>query len=209
MATDIDEPDDIARRKIPKQQRAVVTADAIIEATRQIIVKEGFKKATTNRIAELAGVSVGSLYQYFPNKQAIVRTLIQHTVARAAARVRTTLRDLMDMPLQPALREIMTMLVEVYKENDFILFRILEQVPELKGYTLNLAIEVHTYSTNLAFMEQHRAEIVVDDLHTALLLIERAVISNIENFLAQNQTGISEDRLIEELTRMTYNYLTR
>lgn len=208
MATQFEHPVDVSRRKSPKQERAVATAEAIVEATRQIIVNEGFKKATTNRIAELAGVSVGSLYQYFPNKQAIVRTLIEETVNNAATKVRVTLRDLMDMPLKSALREIMSMLVDIYKENDFILFRILEQVPELKEYTTHLAIEVHTYSTNLAFLEQHQADLAVEDLHTALLMVERAVISNIECYLAQNPTGITDDQLIDELTRMTYHYLT-
>jgi AcrR family transcriptional regulator len=207
------EPDkataEVARRKSPKQQRAIVTAEAIIQATQQIITKDGFKAATTNRIAEVAGVSVGSLYQYFPNKQAIVRTLIQETVTKAAARVRVSLRELMDEPLEPALRRIMSMLLEVYKENDFILFRILDQVPELKDFTQNLAIEIHTHSTNLAFLEQHQADLTVDDIPTSLLLIERATIHNIECFLAQNPTNISEEQLIDELTRMTLNYLTK
>ncbi|OCC25737.1 TetR family transcriptional regulator [Croceicoccus estronivorus] len=199
---------DVDRRKDPKQQRAVVTAEAITQATQQIIIREGFKKATTNRIAEVAGVSVGSLYQYFPNKQAIVRTLIQETVTKAAMRVRTLLRDLMDEPLEPALRQIMTLLLEIYKENDFIIFRILDQVPELKEYTNNLAIEIYTYSTNLAFLEQHQADLTVTDIKTSLLLIERATIHNIEYFLAHNPTNMTEEQLIDELTRMTLNYLT-
>ena len=91
MASQSKAVDDVSRRKSPKQQRALATADAIVQATQQIIVKDGYKAATTNRIAETAGVSVGSLYQYFPNKQAIVRTLIQETVTNAAVRVRGTL----------------------------------------------------------------------------------------------------------------------
>lgn len=199
----------VARRKSPKQQRAVMTADAIIQATQQIILKDGFKAATTNRIAETAGVSVGSLYQYFPNKQAIVGTLIQETVTAAANRVRTTLRDLMDAPLEPALRNIMSMLLAVYKENDFILFHILDEVPELKDFTKNLAIEIYTHSTNLAFLEQHKADLKVRDLHTSLLLIEQATIHNIECFLADNPTNIGEEQLVDELTRMAYNYLAK
>lgn len=200
---------DIGRRKDPKQQRAVITAAAITQATEQIIIREGFKNATTNRIAEVAGVSVGSLYQYFPNKQAIVRALIDETVSKTAARVRETLRNLMDQPFEPALRQIMTMLVDIYKENHFILFRISDQVPELKKYTKSLAIETYTHSTNLAFLEQHQDEILVSDLRTALLIIERATIHNIEYFIAENPTNISEEQLIDELTRMAVNYLTK
>ena len=208
MASQSKAVDDVSRRKSPKQQRALATADAIVQATQQIIVKDGYKAATTNRIAETAGVSVGSLYQYFPNKQAIVRTLIQETVTNAAVRVRGTLRDLME-PLEPALRQIMTMLLEVYKENDFILFHILDEVPELKEYTQNLAIEIYTHSTNLAFLEQHQHELKVRDLKTSLLLIERATIHSIECYLDKNPTNITEEQFIDELTRMALNYLAK
>lgn len=200
---------DVGRRKNPKQQRAVATAEAITQATEQIILQEGFKNATTNRIADVAGVSVGSLYQYFPNKQAIVKALIEATVAKAAARVRERLRSLMEEPLASALHQVMALLLEIYKEHHFILFEILDQVPELKQYTSNLAVEVYTHSTNLAFLEQHQAELTVSDLRTALLLIERATIHNMEYFLTQNPTGIGEEQLVDELTKMAVNYLTK
>src|SRR3569833_3611546 len=59
-------------RKDASQDRSRATVDALIEATARILVREGFDKASTNRIAEKAGVSVGSLYQYFPCKEALV-----------------------------------------------------------------------------------------------------------------------------------------
>ena len=60
------------QRRPPKQARAHATREAIFGATAQILEAEGEARLTTNRIAEVAGVSVGSLYQYFPNKQAIL-----------------------------------------------------------------------------------------------------------------------------------------
>ena len=59
-------------RKLPRQDRSRATVDAILEAAARVLVKEGFERTTTNRVAEAAGVSVGSLYQYFPNKEAIL-----------------------------------------------------------------------------------------------------------------------------------------
>ncbi|WP_321393852.1 TetR/AcrR family transcriptional regulator [Emcibacter sp.] len=200
---------EFSRRKMPKQERALATAEAITQATQQLIIKEGYENATTNRIAKAAGVSVGSLYQYFPNKQAIIKTLIQETVNDAAAQIRNQLRDLMEVPLESALHQIIALLFQIYKENAFILIQIIEYVPEMKDFTKNIKLDIYTYSTNLAFLEQHQDEITVTDYPTALLLIVRSTVHNIECFLTESTTDMTEEQLVNELTRMAVNYLTK
>jgi AcrR family transcriptional regulator len=63
-------------RKVPRQARAVATVDAVLEAAALIIERDGYDGYTTNAVAQQAGVSIGSLYQYFPNKDALTRALI-------------------------------------------------------------------------------------------------------------------------------------
>lgn len=58
-------------RKTPSQERARATVDAILQAGAYILIKDGWEKFTTNRVAERAGVNIASLYQYFPNKESI------------------------------------------------------------------------------------------------------------------------------------------
>ena len=65
----------IGLRKQPVQRRAVQTVDAILEAAAYILVRDGWERFTTNRVAERAGVNIASLYQYFPGKEAIVAEL--------------------------------------------------------------------------------------------------------------------------------------
>lgn len=74
-------------RRQPRQSRARFTCDAILTATAQILETQGEAALTTNAIAERAGVSVGSLYQYFPNKDAILIEIARRETARFAARV--------------------------------------------------------------------------------------------------------------------------
>jgi AcrR family transcriptional regulator len=72
-------------RKRPRQARSQSTFDAIVEAAARILAEDGGRRLTTNRIAARAGVSVGSLYQYFPDRRAIVRALLERELARAEA----------------------------------------------------------------------------------------------------------------------------
>jgi AcrR family transcriptional regulator len=74
----------IAPRKRPVQRRARVTVDAILEAATYILVKAGWERFTTNSVAERAGVNIASLYQYFPNKEAIVAELQRRHRSKAA-----------------------------------------------------------------------------------------------------------------------------
>ena len=72
-------------RKLPKQGRSEATVEAILEAAAQIFERHGYAAGTTNRIAERAGVSIGSLYQYFPNKDAILLALVHRHLAESTA----------------------------------------------------------------------------------------------------------------------------
>src|SRR6188768_515402 len=75
----------ISRRQ-PRQARSRDTVDALLEAAARVFRREGFR-ATTNRVAAEAGVSIGSLYEYFPNKQALLAALAERHVASAEAEV--------------------------------------------------------------------------------------------------------------------------
>jgi len=64
-------------RKWPVQARSEVTVSALFEASIQVLLASGYRKLTTTRVAERAGVSVGTLYQYFPNRQALIICVIE------------------------------------------------------------------------------------------------------------------------------------
>lgn len=80
-------------RKTPSQQRSRFTYDTILEAAARVFDAEGMS-ATTNRIAERAGVSVGSLYQYFPNKQALLHELALRHIDQAEAAFAAALQQI-------------------------------------------------------------------------------------------------------------------
>ncbi|BCW86939.1 HTH-type transcriptional regulator BetI [Alphaproteobacteria bacterium SO-S41] len=74
-------------RKQPRQRRAQATVDAIMEATIQVLLEGGLQRLTTTRVAERAGVSVGTMYQYFPQKQALLFALLRRYMEKTAAAI--------------------------------------------------------------------------------------------------------------------------
>src|SRR5215470_16463733 len=71
-------------RKSPRQDRSIATVDAIFEATIQVLLSDGVSRLNTTRVAHRAGVSVGTLYQYFPNKQALLFAVLDRHLATLA-----------------------------------------------------------------------------------------------------------------------------
>src|SRR5580704_705280 len=92
-------------RKSASQERSRSTVNALLQATARILIKEGYDRASTNRIAEVAGVSIGSLYQYFPSKEALVAALIDRHRQKVMASVRGELAAATDLPLPEAVRQ--------------------------------------------------------------------------------------------------------
>jgi AcrR family transcriptional regulator len=90
----------LSSRKQPRQTRSAGLVAAVLEAATQVLAKEGEEGFTTARVAEKAGVSVGSLYQYFPNKTAILYRLQSDEWRQTAALLRTTLTDRVKPPFE-------------------------------------------------------------------------------------------------------------
>ena len=77
----------ISPKKLPRQRRAIATVDALIEAATYILSRDGLGGFTANKVAEKAGVNIASLYQYFPNKEALIFHLVQQTWTRQLERI--------------------------------------------------------------------------------------------------------------------------
>ncbi|MGW0246427.1 TetR/AcrR family transcriptional regulator [Nocardia goodfellowii] len=105
-----------ARRR-PRQQRSRETVDIVLEAAAQVFSREGLG-ATTNRIAERAGVSIGTLYQYFPDKHALLRTLAERHLREGAARMEALFADLRSSkpPFDQTICDILDAAVDLHRD---------------------------------------------------------------------------------------------
>jgi AcrR family transcriptional regulator len=125
---------DLAPRKAPRQARAKRTVERILEATAELLDEIGFDRLTTNLVAERAGVNIGSLYSYFPNKYALLNTLALRLSDRQTERIRQYLRDVDPAtPWREVSDGVVDVMVEASREMPgFVpLQRALLAVPEL------------------------------------------------------------------------------
>ncbi|MGI4831800.1 MAG: TetR/AcrR family transcriptional regulator [Janthinobacterium lividum] len=93
-------------RKTPVQARSAATLEALAEATIQVLLAVGLDQLTTNRVAQRAGVSVGTLYQYYPNKQALLCALLEQHMNKVSEAMEKTCDSAKGMPLLEMISEV-------------------------------------------------------------------------------------------------------
>jgi AcrR family transcriptional regulator len=103
-------------RKMPIQARSTATVEAISEATIQVLLSHGAERLTTTRVAQRAGVSVGTLYQYYPNKQSLLFAVVENHFNSVAARFETACEGACHKPLAEMIREMVEAFVDAKME---------------------------------------------------------------------------------------------
>jgi AcrR family transcriptional regulator len=103
-------------RKTPIQARSAVTVEAISEAAIQVLLSRGAERLTTTRVADRAGVSVGTLYQYYPNKQSLLFAVLEQHMNNVAARVEAACESACHKPLAEMIKEMVEAFVDAKME---------------------------------------------------------------------------------------------
>lgn len=130
------------RGKIPQQERSKATVEVIVEATASVFSKSGFKKTTTAKVAERAGVSVGSLYQYFPDKEALITAFFDKRLKEDVEWMERVAARAFEVPIEhsPAalVRIVTEEMVALYRRDRALyvsvaeILPMAEQTPELR-----------------------------------------------------------------------------
>jgi AcrR family transcriptional regulator len=123
-------------RKTPVQARSGVTVEAIQEATIQVLLGHGRERLTTTRVAERAGVSVGTLYQYYPNKRALLFCVLEQHLSRVADAVERACREQLHQPLEAMVKGVVEAFVEAKMERTDISLALYSIASELDGEAL-------------------------------------------------------------------------
>lgn len=195
-------------RKRPRQGRSLATVKAILEATAHILVTEGYEQLNTNRVAERAGVSIGSLYQYFPNKQALLSALRHQHAQDMQTLVDELAKQAMNQPLPEAICTLVGAIAAAHRLQPR-LHQVLEQeIPRQTQLAVATEWETTLRLGLQAYLEHHQAQLTIGNAKVASLVLVRLVDALIHATLTPDPFGVSPEAIEEEISTVVLRYLT-
>lgn len=205
-------------RKRPSQSRSVVLVSAIQEACLKILEQEGPDQLTTQRIADVAGVNIASLYQYFPNKEAVLAEVFEEQVRNYAAAARERFEEidrLSKTSLEDTLRAIVDMEIEqrlLLLHMEPVFYRAYQHSFDIhrRVNELTLALDNPGWETWFPrFLEYHRAQLRSGDLQVLGKIAMHALSGTLASLVAGEPERLAEASTREELLALLLNYLRR
>lgn len=196
-----------APRKEALQARSQETVETILRATTRILVREGYDALSTNRVAAVAGVSIGSLYQYFPNKESLVAALLHRHLDETQGMIRREAATLLALPVEQAVRRFVELMIAAHRVDPALHRVFVEQIPRIGALA---SIEtVHDEGIQLArtYLEHHRTELRPIDLDLAAFLIVTTIESVTHGAVLSRPAMLERADLVDETAALVTRFL--
>lgn len=193
-------------RKRPRQSRSELTRQRILDAAARVFADHGYAAGTTNRIAEWADISIGSLYQYYPNKDAILLDLVTRhldAIASAARRPSSGASD----SIEDTMRAMVRSAIDGHRDDPELLRVLVEQAPRSRELLEWITEQEQAWLADLQELLAQNPEVCVGDKHVAARLVI-ATIEFVVHPLMAAPDPIDIASFENELVYMLTRYLT-
>lgn len=197
-------------RKTPRQARSTASVEAILQATVQVLMKDGKSKLTTTRIAERAGVSVGTLYQYFPNKSSLLQALLKEHLDGVALAMEASCKSVHGASLARMAEAITSAFVQAKFRNLDAGVALCAVSDDIEGKRIARGMHARATKAMTAMFQTAREKTIAQpDLVAATLLSAMAGVSRsmLEMGLEMGVTRGTMATMERELTVMARAYL--
>ena len=194
-------------RKTPTQARARATVEALLDAGAQVLIDQGYAKANTNLIAETAGVSIGSLYEYFPGKEAIFAELRRREGLKTYAELITEPR-----PERPTvvLRHLVTTYINRYRDHHQLLVALENEVPRYAVADMEQQVHNDYMPLSDTFLQDHRSELRLRNrVPFVSEYLVRVVTSTVRDYAKFAPMRLSDPELAETIIDMLGRWLLK
>ena len=194
-------------RKRPTQARSKATVDTILEATTRILKKQGFDALSTNAVAAQAGVSIGSLYQYFPNKEALVRALIDRHMEEMNAAIFAELKRVAEMPMAQAARAVVELTIRAHAVDPELHRVLTEQVPRIGKLSRLREMDELMHRMVAGLLAARKRDLAIRDPDLAAFILVSTIEAVIHRAALLYPARLRDPRLVEETTLLVTRYL--
>lgn len=191
---------------MPRQARARVTVDTIFEASIQVLLSDGLVRLTTTRVAERAGVSVGTMYQYFPHKQALIHALNERYLQVLADRIEDACRKQHGAPVAQMVESLVTTYWQAKTERPEVTRVLYQSVVELDNRSLIEAFGRRVDAATAA-MFASASDAVFADLHTVNLTLLTSIFGTVRSVFERDLPAFEADAVLGQLIVMCKAYL--
>ncbi len=193
-------------RRKPKQRRARQTVEAILDAVTRILKREGVGAITTNHIAEVAGVSIGSVYQYFPDKRAIFVALHRRHVEEIDRVIQASLVEHAASSLDTLVRVLVEAMVNAHTSDPELYELLFTEVPHRADGTRAFAVRFHG-AFRLA-IASHSSELKKGrDLDKMVFIVTHMVEALCHGAVLHRSSNLRLTEVKEEIVRAVLVYL--
>jgi len=186
-------------RKQPRQARSVATVSAVLEGAAQVLEAEGYEKMTTTRVAERAGTSVGTLYQYYPSKEAILVAVMEEKIARVDRALSSLFALPASTPLAEKLRTMITALIAEKAARPRLAAELSRQAPRLEKLRVIARTLGRAHGIVRALLEGHTKETTVVDADLAAWLVVHAVNGMVDGALLGAPERMQDPRFADAI----------
>jgi AcrR family transcriptional regulator len=194
-------------RKNASQDRSKATVDALLAATARVLVKEGYDRASTNKIADAAGVSIGSLYQYFPTKESLVAAVMRRHSGEMMEVLRSSFVRVASMPLTEAVPELIRVYIEAHRIEPKLHRVLVEQIPRIGTLEEIESIDEEARAMVRAYLSGHLDEVKVRDVDLAAFVSVTCVEALTHVVVLRRPELIEDDAFVEEVSTLIVRYL--
>ena len=177
----------------------MATVSAILEGVAQVLESDGFEKMTTTRVAERAGTSVGTLYQYFPSKEALLVAVVEARMAQIDLALSVIFELPATAPLAEHVRVMITALITEKRRRPRLNAELARQVPRLEQRKLIARTLDRAQGMVRSLLDAHPDETSVDDTDLAAWLVVHAVNGMVDGALLGDPGRLEDPRLAEAI----------
>lgn len=205
-------------RKRPKQSRSLMLVKAIQEACLQILEQDGPDEMTTQRIADVAGVNIASLYQYFPNKEAILADVFEEQIRQYTDAAQLRFQEIHELSCK-SLEDTLAAIVEMEVEQRLLLHRMDPAFYRAYQHSFDIHRRINALTLSLSnpgweewfpqFLSMHRDKLRSDNIDLLSRTASHALAGTLMSTVAEDPELLETNDLKRELVTLLVNYLRK